>query len=346
MSGGAHVDSFEVVRDFRAAVATFADEARDALAIYDLELRRTLDWLLVYQPQAWQQEIRNAEEAIRVAKIELGRCRSQRLPGGGEPSCMEEKKILERAKRRHQFAEEKLIVTRKWGQNLQSRRHAIHQSGKSVGRFVRRRSPARTLLARSCAARARSLRRSGQRHVAIGPSQTPVRPAAASRRRQALPQPGAADAGAAQSDTGESAQMQSRRLPSLLPMLSLAIRRQPRRQGHRPIQPAGRSNHEIWRFDGRLGQVVYRMEEAAVALGSDAGSLARFGEPRFRGKLPDAARTHVRATLEIMRGLAELSNAARQECDPNGNTSKPYGYSFDGAAQSPAADRRLRREMP
>jgi hypothetical protein len=25
---------------------------------------------------------------------------------------------------------------------------------------------------------------------------------------------------------------------------------------------------------------------------------------------------HVRATLEIMRGLAELSNAARQECDP------------------------------
>jgi hypothetical protein len=118
MSGGAHVDSFEVVRDFRAALATFADEARDALAIYDLELRRTLDWLLVYQPQAWQQEVRNAEEAVRVAKIELGRCRSQRLPGGGEPSCMEEKKILERARRRQQFAEEKLIVTRKWGQNF------------------------------------------------------------------------------------------------------------------------------------------------------------------------------------------------------------------------------------
>ncbi|HEY1785432.1 MAG TPA: hypothetical protein VGG30_07775 [Pirellulales bacterium] len=118
MSGGAHVDSFEAVRDFRAAVATFADEARDALAIYDLELRRTLDWLLVDQPQGWQQEMRNAEEAIRVAKIELGRCRSQKLPGGGEPSCMEEKKILERAKRRHQFAEEKLIATRKWGQNF------------------------------------------------------------------------------------------------------------------------------------------------------------------------------------------------------------------------------------
>jgi hypothetical protein len=116
--GGAHVDSFEVVGDFRAAVATFADEARDALATYDMELSRTLEWLLSHQPQAWQQEIRKAEEAIRVAKIELGRCRSQKLPGGGEPSCMEEKKILERAKRRHQFAEEKLDVTRKWGQNF------------------------------------------------------------------------------------------------------------------------------------------------------------------------------------------------------------------------------------
>jgi hypothetical protein len=118
MSGGAHVDSFEVLRDFRAAVATFADEARDALATYDLELGRTLEWLLAHQPQAWQQEIRNAEEAVRVARIELGRCRSQRLPGGGEPSCMEEKKILEREKRRQQFAEEKLIATRKWGQNF------------------------------------------------------------------------------------------------------------------------------------------------------------------------------------------------------------------------------------
>jgi hypothetical protein len=118
MSGGAHVDSFDAVRDFRAAVATFADEARDALAVYDMELRRTLDWLLEFQPGDWQQELRSAEEAIRVAKIELGRCRTQKLPGGGEPSCMEEKKALERAKRRHQFAEDKLTVTRKWGQTF------------------------------------------------------------------------------------------------------------------------------------------------------------------------------------------------------------------------------------
>ena len=122
MSGGGTCRFVRSRARFPRAVATFADEARNALATYDMELGRTLEWLLSHQPQAWQQEIRKAEEAIRVAKIELGRCRSQKLPGGGEPSCMEEKKILERAKRRQQFAEEKLIVTRKWGQNFQSRR--------------------------------------------------------------------------------------------------------------------------------------------------------------------------------------------------------------------------------
>ncbi|HTU27087.1 MAG TPA: hypothetical protein VMF30_16895 [Pirellulales bacterium] len=118
MSGGAHVGSFDAVRDFRAAVATFADEARDALAIYDMELRRTLDWLLVDQPGFWKQEIIKSEEAVRVARIELARCKGRKLPGGGEPSCMEEKKVLERARRRLAFAEDKLAVTRTWGQKF------------------------------------------------------------------------------------------------------------------------------------------------------------------------------------------------------------------------------------
>jgi hypothetical protein len=34
------------------------------------------------------------------AKIELERCRVSSLPGGGTPSCMEEKKALDRAKLR------------------------------------------------------------------------------------------------------------------------------------------------------------------------------------------------------------------------------------------------------
>ncbi len=125
---GANVNSFEALRDFRAAVATFAAEARDALATYDMELGRTLDWLLEIQPEEWKLEIRRSEDAIQQAKIDLARCRIQKLPNGGEPACMEEKKALQKAKYRLEFAEGKLVATRRWGQtfNRDSTQYTSH----------------------------------------------------------------------------------------------------------------------------------------------------------------------------------------------------------------------------
>jgi hypothetical protein len=199
MSGGAHVDSFEVVRDFRAAVATFADEARDALAIYDLELRRTLDWLLIDQPQAWQQAVRNAEEAIRVAKIELGRCRSQKLPGGGEPSCMEEKKLLERAKRRQQFAEEKLTVTRKWGHNFSRDALQYTSQASQLGDLFDADLPrALSLLDRVL----RSLEAYADLNSGVSSSPSAARPAAPAPASKAGPT--AVETGTAESSTAEA----------------------------------------------------------------------------------------------------------------------------------------------
>jgi hypothetical protein len=115
MTEGAYVGSFEAVRDFRAALHTFLQEAREAMCSNDLEVRRTLEWLLEAQPKHWQQQVRNCEEAVVEAKIELERCRSSSLPGGGTPSCTEERKALERARQRRQWAEQKVESVRKWG---------------------------------------------------------------------------------------------------------------------------------------------------------------------------------------------------------------------------------------
>jgi hypothetical protein len=115
MTEGAYVGSFEAVRDFRAALHTFLQEVREAMCSNDLEVRRTLEWLLEAQPRHWHQQVRNCEEAVVAAKIELERCRSSSLPGGGTPSCMEEKKALERARQRCRWAEEKVESVRKWG---------------------------------------------------------------------------------------------------------------------------------------------------------------------------------------------------------------------------------------
>jgi hypothetical protein len=115
MTRGAHVGSIGAVRDFRAALVSFAQEAREAVDSFEMEVRRTLDWLLESQPQYWQHEVRKCEDRVTEAKIELERSRNSKLPGGETPSCMEERKALERARARRQYTEEKVESVRKWG---------------------------------------------------------------------------------------------------------------------------------------------------------------------------------------------------------------------------------------
>lgn len=129
MSGGAHVGSIDAVRDFRAALITFAHEARESLLSFDMESRRTLEWLLETQPKFWQQEVRRSDELLTQAKIDLERCRNSRLPGGEAPSCMEERKVVDRARQRKQYAEDKFEATRKWGYIAQ--RESIEYSGRA-----------------------------------------------------------------------------------------------------------------------------------------------------------------------------------------------------------------------
>jgi hypothetical protein len=108
---------------------TFAHDAREALTSFDTEVARTLDWLLEEMPQFWKNEIRRCEEALQEARIDLERCRNTPLPGGGTPSCMEQKKALDRAKAKLQYAHDKFDATRKWG--AVASREASEYSGRS-----------------------------------------------------------------------------------------------------------------------------------------------------------------------------------------------------------------------
>ncbi len=115
MTNGANVRSIESLREFRAALHTFVQEAREAMCSYDLEIRRALDWLTKDQPQRWKMETRKCEDAVVQARLELERRRGMKLPGGETPSCMEEKKAVERARQRRQYAADKVEAVRKWG---------------------------------------------------------------------------------------------------------------------------------------------------------------------------------------------------------------------------------------
>lgn len=130
MSGDANVGSIDAVRDFRAALSTFLHESRDALVTYDLEARRALEWLLDTAPKMWMQERRKCQDKITELNIAYQACRAQKLPGGGQPACLEEKKALDKAKTRMVYIEDKIQKTRKWG--LAADRQAIEYKGRAT----------------------------------------------------------------------------------------------------------------------------------------------------------------------------------------------------------------------
>jgi hypothetical protein len=63
--------------------------------------------------------VRKRGDAVVQAKAELHRCRSVPTPGGGVPSCHDQKKALDKAQLRLQEAEEKVRAVRYWGAVVQ-----------------------------------------------------------------------------------------------------------------------------------------------------------------------------------------------------------------------------------
>lgn len=118
MNGSANVNSIQALLDVKAALAVFVDQANGALEEVDQEIRRTLDWVLNEQPPYWQRQIRECEERVTQAKIDLHRCRSQRVSDDHVPDCAEQKAALRRAEQRLEEAREKLKIVREWGRQL------------------------------------------------------------------------------------------------------------------------------------------------------------------------------------------------------------------------------------
>ncbi len=113
MHSSANVKSIDSIRQFRADLSEFEDSLRQTLDMLRAELKRAVDYLESDRATYWPAQVRRASDRLAEARINLERC--QLTPHAGEgPSCYEEKKALERAKRRLQNAEQKVKATRKW----------------------------------------------------------------------------------------------------------------------------------------------------------------------------------------------------------------------------------------
>jgi hypothetical protein len=111
----AHVQSLRAISEFRAALCTFIVEARQALAAMEMEARRAIDYITHDQAQAWQSEVRRGREKVQQCKLDVHNTRTFKRIGHYTPSCVDEKKELDKAERRVHLAEAKVEAVRHWG---------------------------------------------------------------------------------------------------------------------------------------------------------------------------------------------------------------------------------------
>lgn len=111
---GVNVRDIPAIRDFRAAVQMFLDEANAALQAIQRELQRAFDWVDHDRPHYWQGQLRRGFDLVAQTRIALTTCQ-MRTVAGRRPSCIEEKQAHDAAKRRLQHCQEQIERVRKWG---------------------------------------------------------------------------------------------------------------------------------------------------------------------------------------------------------------------------------------
>ena len=113
MAGPAQVRSVHAIEEFRAALARFELAIQTAVDGLDAQLRRVSDWLEHDRPAYWRQQIRQSEDNVIQAKIELERCLM--FPVASErPACREERAALRQTQERLEYCRAKSETVKHW----------------------------------------------------------------------------------------------------------------------------------------------------------------------------------------------------------------------------------------
>jgi hypothetical protein len=114
----ANVRSIPAIADFRATLTTFGDTASRALDEVNMELGRAIRWISDEQPAFWKSEVQRALDLVADRRNDLEQC-EKRAYDGQRPTCYQERKALEAAKRYVGYCEEKVDVVRRWARTVQ-----------------------------------------------------------------------------------------------------------------------------------------------------------------------------------------------------------------------------------
>ncbi|MEZ6045470.1 MAG: hypothetical protein R3C11_07770 [Planctomycetaceae bacterium] len=118
MATNAKVHSFEAIKRFHTALIMFGEEAAGSLGTLHQEIIRIMQWLTHDQPSHWKKQVQKGFEEIAAARAALARAKMKNIDGN-PPSCIEEKKALQKAKHALAHAQKQIEVVRHWGIKMQ-----------------------------------------------------------------------------------------------------------------------------------------------------------------------------------------------------------------------------------
>jgi hypothetical protein len=132
MSRSANVQSVQTLKDFKVAMITFAEDARNALSGVEMDLRRMRDFLERDQLGYWQMQVKRRNEELMQARSDLHR-RKISQQGSDAVSDSEQKEALREAMRRLRVAEEKVALIKRLIPQLQRAIAEYHAHAQPLG---------------------------------------------------------------------------------------------------------------------------------------------------------------------------------------------------------------------
>ncbi|MFO1092119.1 MAG: hypothetical protein U0992_02245 [Planctomycetaceae bacterium] len=114
----ANVLSIPALRDLKAGILKFQQEAQGGLEAAQMELHKLIAWIEQDRPAYWNSQVRRAFDQVAATRAALMSCQ-MRTVGGHRPACIEEKKAHQKAKLRLEHCHEQLKRVQQWAVKLQ-----------------------------------------------------------------------------------------------------------------------------------------------------------------------------------------------------------------------------------
>ncbi len=125
MADYARIASSDILRDFRTALASFADNTTRALDESNSDVSRTIEWLKRDQLGYWKLQLRQRTAKMTQAKLALKNKKDlYKSPLGGRQAYDEEEKNFIAAQRQVKEAELKCERVKRWIQTLEKRKYS------------------------------------------------------------------------------------------------------------------------------------------------------------------------------------------------------------------------------